>query len=113
MWVYEHVLCSHYGWSLEEVRQMDLQDFFVHLRICLVREDVEREFKIKLAGASLGVGSDQPADNKERITKVQRNKYSKTETSTKTSRLKNEVGSLRVDKRTGRVVSFDQPDLPE
>ncbi|MHA2279294.1 MAG: hypothetical protein ACXAC5_00175 [Promethearchaeota archaeon] len=114
MWVYEHVLASHYGWSLTEIRQMDLHDFFVHLRICLVREDVEREFKVKLAGASLGVGGETaPADGKEQITKIQKHRHSTTETSTKSEKLRNEIGSLRLDKRTGKVVSFNQPELPD
>lgn len=31
---------------------MDLQDFYVHLRICLEREGVQNEFQAQLAGAS-------------------------------------------------------------
>lgn len=117
MWVYEHVLASHYSWSLADIRQMDLQDFFIHLRMCLVREEVEREFQAKLAGATFGDASEAgkpPGDGQERITKTQRHKSGAiTETKTKREVLRGEIGSLRLDKRTGRVVSFNQPDLPD
>jgi hypothetical protein len=114
MWVYEHVLARHYSWKLEDIRQMDLQDFFVHLRICLVREEVEREFQAKLAGATFGASSGTPADGQERVTKTQRHKSGAiTETKTKRDVLRSEVGNLRVNKRTGEVVRFNQPDLPD
>jgi len=117
MWVYEHVLASHYSWSLDDIRQMDLQDFFVHLRICLVREEIEREFQAKLAGATFGSSEDSGkpvADGQERVTKVERHKSGAiTETKAKRESLRGEIGSLRVDKRTGKVVSFNQPELPD
>jgi len=117
MWVYEHVLASHYSWSLEAIRQMDLQDFFIHLRICLVREEVEREFQAKLAGATFGSTSNDGTvsdDGKERVTKTVRHKSGAiTETKAQRSVFKGEVGSLRVDKKTGKVVSFNQPELPD
>ena len=33
---------------------MDLQDFQIHLRLALVRENMEQEFRVKLAGGSTG-----------------------------------------------------------
>ncbi len=51
LYVYEHILASHYGWALEAIRALDLQDFYAHLRICMEREAVRNEFKAMLAGA--------------------------------------------------------------
>lgn len=51
LYVYEHVLASHYGWELDKIRDMDLQDFYAHLRICMAREAVKNEFQAMLAGA--------------------------------------------------------------
>ena len=111
MWVYEHILARHYGWSLNAIRDMDLQDFFVHLRICLVREEVEREFQAKLAGATFGSST---GEGKEQITQTQRLKSGAIkETETTRNVLRGEVGSLRVNKKTGEVVRFNQPELPD
>ena len=51
LYVYEHILASHYGWALEAIRSLDLQDFYAHLRICMAREAVKNEFQAMLAGA--------------------------------------------------------------
>ena len=51
LYVYEHIIASQYSWSLESIRRMDLQDFYVHLRICMAREAVKSEFQAMLAGA--------------------------------------------------------------
>lgn len=51
MYVYEHIVASHYGWELESIRNMDLQDFYAHLRVCMERESVQNEFQAMLAGA--------------------------------------------------------------
>lgn len=49
--IYEHLLAWHYGWSLEDIRNMSNYDFQVHVRICIMRESVEKDFKALLAGA--------------------------------------------------------------
>ena len=36
--------------SLEEIRNMDYTDFMIHVRLCLARLDVDREFELNLAG---------------------------------------------------------------
>lgn len=51
LYTYEHIIASHYSWSLEDIRGLDLQDFYAHLRICMEREAVQNEFKAMLAGA--------------------------------------------------------------
>ena len=51
LYTYEHILASHYGWALDAIRSLDLQDFYAHLRICMERESVQNEFKAMLAGA--------------------------------------------------------------
>lgn len=51
LYTYEHILASHYGWALDAIRSLDLQDFYAHLRICMERESVQDEFKAILAGA--------------------------------------------------------------
>lgn len=48
--LYEHIICRHYSWSLDAVRAMNMHDFKTHLEICLVREDIEREFQMALVG---------------------------------------------------------------
>jgi len=54
LYTYEHILASHYSWSLDDIRNLDLQDFYAHLRICMEREAVQNEFKAMLAGAGPG-----------------------------------------------------------
>lgn len=111
MWIYEHVLARHYSWSLQDIRQMDLQDFFIHLRICLVREEVEREFQAKLAGATFGSETNSET---EQVTKRVRHKSGAvTETKTQHNMLRNEVGNMRINKKTGEVVSFNQPEFSD
>jgi len=56
-YLYEHLLAHHYGWSLSEIRSMSNYDFQVHLRVCLVRERIENEFRVNLAGGKPGGGS--------------------------------------------------------
>ncbi len=51
-YVYEHIIASHYGWELDNIRKMDLQDFHAHLRICMERDSVRNEFQAILAGAT-------------------------------------------------------------
>lgn len=119
MYLYEHIIASHYHWSLEAIRQMDLQDFYVHLRICLVREDIEREFQAKLAGATFGETAHIVSDGDgEQISGqlTERKKLKSgavTETRTQKSRLRNEVGGMKINTRTGEVVEFSQPTLPD
>ncbi len=52
LYTYEHIIASHYGWALDAIRSLDLQDFYAHLRICMERESVRNEFKAMLAGAT-------------------------------------------------------------
>lgn len=58
LYTYEHILASHYSWSLDDIRALDLQDFYAHLRLCMEREAVRNEFQAMLAGAG-------PAENEE------------------------------------------------
>lgn len=53
-YIYEHVIAAAYGWTLEEIRQMDTKDFYVHLKICMIREGIDKEFQALLAGAKPG-----------------------------------------------------------
>lgn len=53
----EHMLAKHYGWSLSEIRSMSYYDFMVHLRICMVRENIDFEHQALLAGARSGTGA--------------------------------------------------------
>ena len=36
--------------DLDKIRNMDYTDFMIHCRICLARENVDKEFKLNLAG---------------------------------------------------------------
>ncbi len=110
MYIYEHVLARHHGWDLDDIRRMDLQDFYAHLRICLVRESTEREFQAKVAGAAMGA-VDVPSDESKHITNVKRHKSGAvTETETERFVGKRIVGSMKIDKH-GNVLSYDQPPL--
>lgn len=51
-YIYEHIIAKAYNWSLEEIRSLDYYDFQVHLRMCIVSESVDNEFKMSLAGHS-------------------------------------------------------------
>lgn len=53
MYVYEHILAKHYSWSLEAIRDLDVHDFFMHLRICMIHENLDKEFSARLAGAEI------------------------------------------------------------
>lgn len=50
--IYEHLIASHYKWPLNDIRDMSNYDFQAHLRVCLVRERIDSEFKVALAGKS-------------------------------------------------------------
>lgn len=50
MYVYEHLLARNYGWSLEDIRDLNLADFHAHVRVCLAYEESEKHFKVLLAG---------------------------------------------------------------
>lgn len=113
MYVYEHVLAYHYGWSLEEIRNLDIQDFYIHLRICLAREGSNMEYQAKLAGAT-GESGGTPPEGEKVVTGTQKMRSGAVkQTERESHRLRKEVGSMRIDKNTGRVISFDQPDLNE
>jgi hypothetical protein len=47
---------SYGGMSLEDVRNMDYKDFQAHLRLCLIAEQAEREFKMNVMGIATGAG---------------------------------------------------------
>ena len=49
--IYEHLLAWHYGWSLEDIRNMSNYDFQAHIHICMMKDVVEKDFKATLAGA--------------------------------------------------------------
>jgi len=49
-YVYEHILAYTYKWNLEYIRSLDYYDFNAHLRMCLTREEIEKEFSIALVG---------------------------------------------------------------
>jgi len=109
-WILEHILAKSYGWNLEEIRGLDIQDFQVHVRICIARESADKEYQAVLAGAT---PSDAPSSEKKRVTKVKHLKSgAKTETQTETTRLTRKIGEIRYSK-TGKVISFDQPELPD
>ncbi len=112
MYLYEHILASHYHWSLDDIRNLDLQDFYIHLRICLIREDTDREFQAKLAGATFG-DEGHATESKEHVTGRKKLKSGAvTETKTRTTRLRQTIGSMAISK-TGEVISFDQPELAD
>ena len=50
MYIHEHVIAKSYHWSLEDIRNMDYYDFQVHLQLCLVRDNLDKEFALHVAG---------------------------------------------------------------
>ncbi len=61
-YVHEAILAKHYGWTLGEIRNLDLQDFWVHVHICLTKESIDKEFQAKLAGGGGGPGKASAKD---------------------------------------------------
>ena len=59
--VYESVIASHYNWDLNTIRAMDYTDMQSHLRMCIVREELERDFQLALAGAKPKTGTGLPS----------------------------------------------------
>ncbi len=49
-WVNEHILCWSYKALPKAVRKLDYTDFLMHLRMCLSRVNIEREFELNLQG---------------------------------------------------------------
>ncbi len=49
-YIYEHLIAKHYGWDEDKIRGLDYYDFQAHLRISMVREQIDREFRMNLAG---------------------------------------------------------------
>jgi len=49
--VYESMLAERYGWTPEVMEEMDYVEFQSHLRVCVSREEVEKDFQLTLAGA--------------------------------------------------------------
>ena len=50
MIIYESIIARHYGWSLDDIRDMDDYDFQAHLQVCFAYESAEKDFDITLAG---------------------------------------------------------------
>lgn len=44
------MIAKEYGWSLEEIRNLDYIDFMSHLQLCLAGDAMEKEFDLRLAG---------------------------------------------------------------
>jgi len=76
-YIYESVIAEHYGWSLYDIRNMDLMDFYAHLRICLIKESVDQEFEAMLVGAGPKDGKSQTIPNKSEVRGL--TKHTKTE----------------------------------
>jgi len=55
-YVLGHILAKNYGWTIGEIRSLDLYDFFAHVKVCSGHEISEKEFQLRLAG-STGVSS--------------------------------------------------------
>lgn len=99
LYVYEHILASHYGWALENIRSLDLQDFYAHLRICMERESVRNEFKAMLAGAT-EPGSEEKVNAEPRVVSSKRLPSGATVETTKekTMKFRSKVKAVRVNK---------------
>ncbi len=49
-WINEHMICFSYKVSPKEVRKLDYTDFLMHLRLCLTRMNIERNWSMTLQG---------------------------------------------------------------
>lgn len=49
-YIYEHVLAYHYGWTTDEIRNMDYRDVLAHVQLCLTSDGLDKEFEIRLTG---------------------------------------------------------------
>lgn len=61
-YIYESILAEHYGWSLEDIRNLELKDFYAHIRICLTKDMMDKEFNALLSGAKPADGSKKKFD---------------------------------------------------
>lgn len=53
-------MAENYGWALADIRDLDTYDFWVHVRLCLIRDAVEKEFSARIAGALPSKGKAAP-----------------------------------------------------
>lgn len=49
-YIHEHIIAKTYHWSLKEIRDMEYYDFLVHLHLCLVSDEKEKEFELTAHG---------------------------------------------------------------
>lgn len=91
---------------------MDTQDFQVHLRICIAREEFEIETRMRLAGATIGTTS-APVEEKKTTTVGRTRSGALVENKSERVRPNKNVGDLVMDKRTGKVVKYNQPELSD
>jgi len=100
LYVYEHIIASHYSWSLEDIRGLDLQDFYAHLRICMERETVQNEFRALLAGAGPSDSSNDGLTSKPQVVSSKRlPSGAKLETTKeKTMKFNSSVKRVRINK---------------
>lgn len=105
-YIYEHILASSYHWTLDYIRSLDLQDFYPHLKMCMVRDALEKEFQARLAGALVG---DENVEGKPQITESHKLKSGAVRsTQSESIHIRKKIGELKMNKRTGEVVSFNQ-----
>lgn len=66
-YIYEHIICRNYQVLPNLVRELDYFDFNIHLRLCIIKEQLEKEFMANLSGVktgSSGGGKKAPATRK-------------------------------------------------
>jgi hypothetical protein len=113
MYIYEHVLASHYKWTLDYIRDLDIQDFYAHLRMCLVKDGCDKEFQAKIAGAMPSEGSEN-VEGKTEVVGSQRLKSGAVkQTEISKTHIRKRVGGLKMNKVTGEVVTFEQPEFED
>jgi len=102
--------------DLDRVRDLDLQDFYAHLRMCLVHDTIDKEFQARLAGALSDEGAEKDTntnDSEFHIPSKRETKGPYTETKREHTHLTEKVGSLVMDKRTGKVINYQQGEKNE
>lgn len=99
MYVYEHIIASHYGWELDKIRALDTQDFYVHLRICLEREAADKEHQAIMDGAVPSGNSNEQEVGKPKVIAKRKLPSGATVETTKEKSMKfnSSVRKVRVD----------------
>lgn len=89
-YVYENLIAEGTGWSLSDIRNMDIKDFRIHLNICITKRVVDQEFQIMLVG-----GGSEPQKKNLSVKEIM------------AKRNKEQISGANTEPLSGKVMKFD------